>query len=132
MVKGPPCGYFLELIKSILVMYPRNVLQVEAFFRGYWLQIVTGSCYLRGSVGSKAAQDLWMGYKMEIWRDSVATLDGLALWHQHTAYAGLQKSLQKEWAFVQRVTPDIGMAFQAVEDLLWEIFLLALFQGGMY
>ena len=29
---------------------------------------------------------------------------------------------------MQRVTPDIGMAFQVVEDALWDIFLPALFQ----
>ena len=31
-----------------------------------------------------------------------------------TAYAGLQKSLQQEWDFMQRVTPYIGMALQVV------------------
>ena len=66
---------------------------------------------------------------MEGWRDSVATLAGVACWQPQTAYAGLQKSLQQEWDFVQSVTLDIGMSFQAVEDSLWDIFLPSLFQG---
>ena len=49
--------------------------------------------------------------------------------HPQTAYAGLQKSLQQDWSFVQRVTLDIGNAFQAVEDELRETLLPVLFQG---
>ena len=52
-------------------------------------------------------------------------------WHLHTAYAVLNKSLQQKWAFVQCATPDIGMAFQVVEDALRNTFLPALFQGAM-
>ena len=48
----------------------------------------------------------------------VATLAGVAHQHPQIAYAGLQKSLQHEWSFVQRITLCIGMAFQAVEDEL--------------
>ena len=61
----------------------------------------------------------------------MATLAGMACRHPQTAYAVLQNSLQEEWSFVQRVTLDIGMAFQVVEDVLREIFLPALFQGAM-
>ena len=57
-------------------------------------------------------------------------MDRVACRQPQTAYAVLQKSLQKEWALVERVTPDIGMAFQDVEDALWDIFLLALFKGA--
>ena len=46
----------------------------------------------------------------------------------HTAYARLQKSLHKEWAFVQRATPNIGMAFQGVEGKLRDTFLPDLYQ----
>ena len=46
-----------------------------------------------------------------------------------TAYAGLHKSLQQEWAFVQQVTPGIGNAFGPVETALKETFMTALFEG---
>ena len=86
-----------------------------------------GVLYLRGFVGLKVAQDCFMGEKVEGWRDSVATLDGVARRHLQTAYAGLQKYFQQEWAFVQCVTPDIGIDFQAVEDELRDTFLSNLF-----
>ena len=34
--------------------------------------------------------------------------------HPQSAYTGLQKSLQQEWAFVKRVTPGVGNAFGPV------------------
>ena len=43
MVQVPPRGYFLETTKSILAVSPWNVPQADAFFRGYGLQVVTGS-----------------------------------------------------------------------------------------
>ena len=65
-------------------------------------------------MGSKAEQDSWLGEKVEGWWYLVATLAGVAHQHLKTAYAGLQKSLQQEWDFMQRVTPYIGMALQVV------------------
>ena len=53
MVRGPPHGYFLDLTKSILVVSTHNFPRAEAFFRGYGLHIVTGSCLLGGFHGVK-------------------------------------------------------------------------------
>ena len=54
---------------------------------------------------------------------------GVARKHPQSAYAGLQKSLQQEWAFVQRVTPGTGEEFGPVEEEIAKVFLLALFEG---
>ena len=50
--------------------------------------------------------------------------------HPQTTYTVLQKFLQQEWDFVQRVTPYIETAFQIIEDSLRDVFLLALLKGG--
>ena len=57
----------------------------------------------------------------------VSVLAGVAHKHLQSAYAVLQKFLQQEWAFVQRVTPGVGEAFGPVEEALREIFVPALF-----
>ena len=59
----------------------------------------------------------------------MSILAGVAHKHPQSAYAGLQKYLQQEWAFVQRVTPGVGEAFGPVEEALREIFVPALFRG---
>ena len=60
----------------------------------------------------------------------MATLAGVVHRHLQTAYTGLQKPPQQEWAFVQRVTPGIGMEFKEAEDAMQDTFLLSLFQGS--
>ena len=96
MVRGPLQGYFPELTKSILVVSHRNAPRIEALFRGYGIQIVTLSHYIRSFVGTMEAQDCWLGEKAGGWRDLAATLVRVACWHPQTAYAGLQKFLQQE------------------------------------
>ena len=64
MVRGFLHGYSPEPTKSILVVSPWNAPQAEAFFRGYELQIVKASHNLGGLVGSKEAQDFWLGEKL--------------------------------------------------------------------
>ena len=60
------------------------------------------------------------------------TLAGVDRKHPQSAYAGLQKSLQQEWVFVQRVTPGIGNEFGPVEEEIAKAFLPALFEGVGY
>ena len=57
------------------------------------------------------------------------TLSGVSHKHLQSAYAGMQKSLQQEWEFVQQVTPDIGDAFRTVEQALREAFIPAFLHG---
>ena len=76
-----------------------------------------------------AAEVRWIHEKVEGWAESVRTLDGVARKHPQSAYAGLQKSLQQEWAFVQRVTLGIGDAFGPVEEEIATAFLPELFEG---
>ena len=59
----------------------------------------------------------------------MGTLAGLSRKHPQSAYAGLNNSIQKEWAFVQRVTPGIEDVFGPVEKALQETFLSAFFEG---
>ena len=46
--------------------------------------------------------------------------------YPQTAYAGLARSLQSEWMYLQRVTPDVGAHFLPVEQAIATKFLPAL------
>ena len=80
--------------------------------------MVTGHNYLGEFLGDVVAKRKWLEKKVQGWKDSVAILAGVALKLPQSAYAGLQKSLQQEWDFVQRVTPGVGAAFGPVEEAL--------------
>ena len=86
-------------------MAPGNVARDEEHFRGLGIRVVTGHRYLGGFMGDVSAEREWLGNKIQGWKESVAILAGVALKHPQSAYAGLQKSLQQDWAFLQRVTP---------------------------
>ena len=59
-----------------------------------------------------------MADKITGWVESVYTLSGVSCKHPQPAYAGLQKSLHPELAFMQRVNPGIRDAFGSVEKAL--------------
>ena len=67
--------------------------------------------------------------KITGWAESVNNLTRISRKYLHSEYAGLQKSLHQEWAFVQRVTPGIGDTFGPVEKALREAFMPELFKG---
>ena len=127
--RGPAQGYYLEPTKIILVVAPGKVVRAEEHFRGLGIRVVTGHRYLGGFLGDMAAEREWVEKKVQGWKESVRILEGVALKHPKSAYAGLQKSLQQEWVFVQRVTPGVGAAFGPVEEALQEVFVPDLFRG---
>ena len=46
------------------------------FFKGINLQLVTRSCYLGKLVGYGSAQTVWLGEKVQSWKDVVQMLVG--------------------------------------------------------
>ena len=91
--------------------------------------MVTGQRYLGGYIGDREAEGSWLVAKIKGWMESVAILARVVQKHPQSAYAGLQKSLQQEWAFVQRVSPGVGNYFGPVETALKETFVPALSEG---
>ena len=93
------------------------------------INVVTGNRYLGVNIRDKEAEGRWLAENIKGWAESVEILAGVSRKHPQSAYEGLQKSLQQEWAFVQRVTPGIGNAFGPVETALKETFVPALVEG---
>ena len=98
-------------------------LHAEEFFQGMGIQVLTGHHYLGGFIGDREAEERWLADKVTGWAESMETLARVSRNHPQSSYAGLQKSLQQEWAFVQRVTPGINNAFGLVEKALRETFV---------
>jgi hypothetical protein len=59
--------------------------------------------------------------------EAVTELAVVAKNFSQAAYLGLQKSLQQEWHFVQRVKEDVGDEFANIEEAISLSFLPALF-----
>ncbi|KAI2492329.1 hypothetical protein MHU86_22235 [Fragilaria crotonensis] len=66
------------------------------------------------------------GPQVQQWIEGVHCLAAAARRYPQTAYAGLSQSLQSEWQYLQRVTPDIAPAFAPLETAIATVFLPAL------
>ena len=125
--KGPARGYFLEPTKSILIVRPSQVASAITQFADVGLTIVTGHRYLGGYLGEPEDERRYIEQKVEAWEEGVEALSKIAKNHPQAAYAGMQRSLQQEWQFLQRVTEDLGPTFCGIEERLAKKFIPALF-----
>ena len=103
-----------------------NLVAAKAALGDLGFRITTGNRYLGGFIGEAAPQEEWVREQTSAWADAVTTLAKVCKRYPQLAYAGLQKSLQQEWQFLQRVTDGISTEFQAVESSLKDDFLPAL------
>ena len=124
---GPKYGYFPEPSKSILVVPGHNLESAKLAFPDFNFKVQTGSRYLGGFIGEEDALHEWIRLKTLAWETAIIDLASVADVFPQAAYSGLQRSLQQEWQFVQRVTSGIGPEFIGVEETLAHFFLPALF-----
>jgi hypothetical protein len=118
-------GYYPEPTKSILIVRQHNLKEARLRFPAF--RVKTGNRYLEGFIGEEEALNEWLGKKTKFWTEAVTDLTSVTQAFPQAAYSGLQKSLQQEWQFVQRVTKGIGPEFAAVEQTLAKTFLPTLF-----
>lgn len=124
---GPKFGYFPNPSKSIIVVPAHSLARAKAAFADLGFTVKTGSRYLGGFLGERDLFDSWIAKKTAYWSRAIEALASVAPAYPQDAYTGLQKSLQQEWHFVQRVVRDTGPHFAAVADTLSSVFLPALF-----
>ncbi|KAI2510018.1 hypothetical protein MHU86_4444 [Fragilaria crotonensis] len=123
---GPRRGYFPEPEKSILVVPLATPPTALASLTEFNFRHEEGHRYLGGFVGSGAAEAAWVDPQIQQWIEGVHCLAAVARRYPQTAYAGLSQSLQSEWQYLQRVTPDIAPAFAPLEAAIATAFLPAL------
>lgn len=123
---GPDRGYFPEPEKSILICRDADQSQAKRQLSAYHFQYTTGARYLGGFIGSPHDQAEWLKPQIDAWCFGVRALAKAAVQYPQTAYAGLCKSLQSEWLYLQRVLPECGEAFAPLEQTIRERFLPAL------
>ena len=94
---------------------------------GLNFKVKTGDRYLGGFVGEDFTREEWLKDKISNWEYGIDQLAMVAANYPQSAYAGLQKSLQNEWQFLQRVTAGASHLFDPLEEVISKTFLPALF-----
>ena len=80
-------------------------------------------------IGNHKETEKWLEDKLTIWIKALKNLSKAAESQPHLAYVSLTKSLQNEWAYVQRVMANIEKPFSLIRSVLVNDFLPSLFQG---
>lgn len=126
--RGPARGYYPEPAKSIFV--PDKAEQADdcrTRLQELQFQHKAGARYVGGFVGTEEARQEWLLPQIQNWIYGVEKLASVAKRYPQTAYAGLVKSLQTEWTYLQRVVPDLGPQMVPLEAAISDTFLPALF-----
>ena len=125
---GPARGYYPAPEKSVVVCPPEREEAARSALSAFQFQYRDGHRYLGGFIGTEESKARWLKPKIQHWTRGVELLAKVAKRHPQTAYAGLTRSFQHEWAFVQRTTPIEGSEFDPVEKAITESFIPALFK----
>jgi len=126
LAKGPARGYYPEPSKSVLICNPIIHETVEADLGDYHFQYEDGYRHVGGFIGTSEAKARWLQPQIQQWVRGVERLAQVAPRFPQTAYAGLSKSLQLEWQYLQRVVPDTGATLVPIEAAIANTFLPAL------
>ena len=127
LLHGPSRGYFPEPSKSIIVCRPEDRPSAEHVLREFNFKFADGTRYIGSFIDTDDSMQAWLAPKIDDWVHGVKIFSKVAKRFPQTAYAGLSKSLQSEWTYLQRVVPDIAEAFAPIEDAIATEFLPALF-----
>ena len=124
---GSQCEHFPEPSKSTSVMFKQNVEAALTHFEEFNFTTRTGNHCLGGFPGNQDDHDTWLNEKTQFWSQAITDLASAANPCPQSAHAGLHKSLQHEWQFVQWVTPGIENHFPPLEEAISKAFSPALF-----
>ena len=90
---------------------------------------MTGHRFLGSFIGDQEGNDEYVKQKVQKWVQYVENLTKAAESQPQAAHAVLTKSLQLEWAYLQRVVPNCADAFVPLRDSINGKFIPAVLWG---
>ena len=78
-------------------------------------------------MGEEEEKFKWLDEMTQDWKYGVEELAKVASKYPQSAFCGLQKSLQTQWQYLQRVCKNTGKSFTDIEKAIANVFIPALF-----
>ena len=107
-------------------MHPSQVESAKLKFQTLGLKVKTGYRYLGGFVGDQETEANHIASKVRDWAEAVESLSAVANDYPQAAYSAMQRSLQQEWQFIQRVSSldtNNPNTYSPLEDVIRNSFL---------
>jgi hypothetical protein len=111
---GPDYGYHPEPSKSIAIVARHNLDRAKIYCADLAFKVQNGIRYLGGFVGEDEDRDEWLELKIATWFNIIKQTSTVAGSYPQSAYAVMQKYVQVEWNFVQRVIRGVGNTFYTI------------------
>uniref|UniRef100_A0A1X7VKB1 Uncharacterized protein n=1 Tax=Amphimedon queenslandica TaxID=400682 RepID=A0A1X7VKB1_AMPQE len=124
---GPSYGYHPELSKCVLLVHEDHHLSARDLFETYGVRIVTSHRLLGGVVGDHEGLLSYVTGSVNEWTSIVEKLTVIAKTQPQLAYSAFTRSVQSQWAYLQRVVPDCGSSFIPLEQLISQRFIPTIF-----
>ena len=121
--QGPGRGYYPELSKLLLIVYPENLETINCFDACQGFQFLTGAHYLQGYIGAGDSKSDCLIEHMLTWEKNIHTISKTAGKYPQESYSAVARVIQLEWIFLQRLTWDTEDTFAGVEKIILETFL---------
>ena len=126
LLQGPKFGYYPEPHKSYLVVKESMIPQAQELFGDLGIKITTSNRLLGGVIGDTAGCEAFVNKKVQDWINLINVLSDIAITQPQAAYCAYTKSLQNDWTFLQRVTPDCHSLFTDLESVITSTLIPAL------
>ena len=75
----------------------------KTYFKDWKINIVSGQRFLGGFIGSVEDTAKWLNSKLNGWTKAISKLSFAAQDFPQAAFTSITKTLQNEWAFLQRI-----------------------------
>lgn len=115
-IEGPKWGYYPEPNKSYLIVKPGQEEEARRLFPD--LRLVSSHRYLGGVIGSSEATKEFVREKVMKWVSHVESFAECAPDSPQATYTAFVKSLQKEWAYLQRVVQGCSPEYEPLRDAI--------------
>ena len=79
-------------------------------------ELTGGNHYLGVFVGDKDLETQWVKDKIHSWASAVEELSTIAMLTPQAEHAAIQRALQHQWIFLQRVMPNLNELFGQLEN----------------
>ncbi|KAI5747329.1 hypothetical protein M8J77_013571 [Diaphorina citri] len=127
-IEGPKYGYYPEPNKSFLVIKPQFLEEASLLFHDLHVQIVTEKRFLGGVIGNGDEKKNYVKEKVNQWIDCVKKLSEAAKKSPQAAFSVVTKSLQCEWAFLQRVVNHCQDEYIPLREIIHSTLVPSIFE----
>ena len=99
------------------------MLEAKGIFDGLRISVVSSRRLLGGGIGDAEGKRLYVQNLIHGWLSELKRLTMIASSQPQVAYTAFTKSLQNQWAYLQRVVPDSDSIFNELETVILKQFL---------